>query len=115
MKILINFLVLFFILLLSYQIYLQIVGESIFEGLENEKSDCDLNDPQNIFNMARLNASDIIILKKRIDDLDYIQQEVNDLSANLVQANTKIDALQQGAAMLGQSVGGTEPITVTGT
>lgn len=113
MKLLINFLVLFFILLLCYQFFLQ---GSIIEGLDtNENSNnCDLTDPNNMFNAVRLNASDIVILKQRIAELENIQTEVTDLSSNMVIVKAQIAGLLEQTHQVATQIYGTEPLTVSG-
>lgn len=109
MKLFINFLILFFILLLCYQFFMH---ESIMEGLENT---CDLTDPNNMFNAVRLNASDIVILKQKISELENIQTEVNDLSLNMILMNQQIQGLVAQQQQAATQLFGDKPLTVSGT
>lgn len=113
MKLLINFLVLFFILLLCYQFFMQ---GSIVEGLDTNESsnNCDLTDPNNMFNAVRLNASDIVILKQRISELENIQTEVTDLSSNMVIVKEQIAGLIAQQQQAATQLVGNKPLTVTG-
>ena len=107
---LVKLLILFFIILLIYQIFLAYVGNTI-EGLENEYKPY----PPNALILAQQNAGNIEFLKKKMEDLTGLNKEVQDISGNVVtlqdQVNQMVTAQQQYAT---QMTGGTPP-TISGT
>jgi uncharacterized protein YoxC len=139
---LINILILFFILLISYQIFLAYYKSSIMEGMtDSEKTTTSINGfpsnltvnetPSNLtinqvyrqydkkiadntFLMAQQNAGNIEYLKQRIDSVQGMYKEVQDLSSNVQnlqdQVNGLVTAQQQYASQL---TGGSAP-NVTG-
>jgi len=110
MKLLIYSLILFFILLLIYQIYNAHFRKSwIIEGLENETtasttasgSDSgyqayDISN--NTLILAQQNAGNIQNLKQQIDQLLDMQKEVDDMSANVITMSQQIQGLAQQQA-----------------
>ena len=116
---LVNLLILFFIILIIYQIFLAYFGKSIVEGLTNdnkpdntEYQPYDSNDP---LILGKQNAGNIIVIKKELDGLIGLNQQVQDLSGNVTilqnQVNSLVEAQQQYAS---QVAGGTPP-DITGT
>lgn len=111
---LIKILILFFILLLSYQIFLAFIKNSVIEGLDNQYKPYDMNNPSNALILAQQNAGNISFLKQQVDSLLGLNKEVKDISGNVValqdQMNQLVAAQQQYA---NQMTGGTPP-TITG-
>jgi hypothetical protein len=111
---LINTLIIFFIILIGYQI---ILGNYILEGLENNQSyqQYDTNNPSNALILAQQNAGNIEYIKQRMDTVQGMSQQFQDLSGNVAslqeQVNGLVSAQQQYASQIS---GGTAP-TVTGT
>jgi len=107
---LINFLIIFFILLIIYQIFLAYFSDSIVEGLENQYEPYDTNNPANALILAQQNAGNISFLKSQIDELQGLDKEVTDISGNVIalqdQVNQLVSAQQQYA---NQMTGGTAP------
>jgi len=118
---LINCLILFFILLLIYQIFLAFSGYQCIEGLENSTDSpnqyqpYDTNNPSNTLILAQQNAGNISFLKQQMDSLLGLNKVVEDLSGNVVtlqdQVNQLVEAQQQYATQL---TGGEAP-EVSGT
>ena len=113
---LINVLIIFFILLIGYQI---ILANHVIEGLENESDykSYDTNNPANALILSQQNAGNIEYIKQRLDAVQGINQQVQDLSGNVsnlqVQLEQLIEANQQYTT---QMIGSTPPqITGTGT
>jgi len=110
---LVNILVLFFIVLISYQI---ILANYVIEGLENGQTyqQYDTNNPSNALILAQQNAGNIEYIKQRLDSVQGLAQEVQDISGNLVtlqdQVNGMLTTQQQYAT---QMTGGTPPV-ITG-
>ena len=106
---LINILIVFFIILICFQI---ILANHFVEGLENNKSykSYDTNNPENALILAQQNAGNIEYLKDRINDVQGMYKQVQDLSGNVVtlqeQVNGLVTAQQQYAT---QMTGGTPP------
>lgn len=115
MNILINILIIFFIVLISFQI---ILGNYIVEGLQNTKTyqPYDTDNPSNVLILAQKNAGNIEYIKERIDSLQDMNatQQIQDLSGNInllqEQMNELVIAQQQYASQL---TGGTVP-NITG-
>jgi hypothetical protein len=106
---LVNILIVFFIILICFQI---ILANHIVEGLENSNSyqSYDTNNPANALILAQQNAGNIEYLKGRIQDFEGIDKQVQDLSGNVVtlqeQVTGLVSAQQQYAT---QMTGGTAP------
>jgi len=112
---LINLLILFFILLLVYQIILACIGDSIIEGLENQQyKPYDTNNPNNALILGQQNAGNIAVLKQQLDQLNGLNNEVQDISGNVIALQEQVSQLvasQQSYA--NQMTGGTAP-NITG-
>jgi TolA-binding protein len=106
---LINLLIIFFILLIVYQIFLACAKNSIIEGLE-EYQPYNMNDPNNALILAQQNAGNISFLKQQLDEMNGLNKEVQDLSGNFValqdQVSQLVAAQQQYAT---QMTGGSAP------
>ena len=116
--ILVNILILFFIILIGYQI---ILANHVMEGLKNNinasssvnnssYNQYDTNNPNNALILAQQNAGNIDYLKQRFDSIQGVFQQVQDLSGNVAtlqdQVNGLVSAQQQYAT---QMTGGTAP------
>lgn len=108
---LVNILIVFFIILILYQILL---ASRIVEGLENQYQPYDTNNPNNALILAQQNAGNIDFLKQRLDTLTGINQQVQDLSGNVQSLQTQVTGLVQAQQdYANQMTGGTAP-EVTG-
>ena len=85
---LVKLLILFFIILLIYQIFLAYIGNTI-EGLENEYKPY----PPNALILAQQNAGNIEFLKKKMEDLTGLNKEVQDISGNVANLTKQVDDL----------------------
>lgn len=117
--ILVNILILFFIILIGYQI---ILANRIVEGLENNANATnantytpyDTNNPGNALILSQKNAGNIDYLKQRIDNVQDIFQEVQDLSANVSALQEQVNGIISAQADYAtQMTGGTTPV-ITG-
>jgi outer membrane murein-binding lipoprotein Lpp len=108
---LINLLIIFFFILLVYQIFLAYTNNTILEGITNPQyQPYNINDPNNALILAQQNAGNIAALKGQFDDLNGLNSEVQDISANVVQLQqqvTQLVAAQQNYAS--KMTGGTTP------
>jgi len=108
---LVNILIVFFIILILYQILLE---SCIVEGLENQYQPYDTNNPNNALILAQQNAGNITFLKQRLDTLTGINQQIQDLSGNVQSLQTQVNGLVQAQQdYANQMTGGTAP-EVTG-
>jgi hypothetical protein len=113
----VNILILFFLLLIAYQL---ILANHVKEGLKNNKTSdnkyqpYDMNNPANALILAQQNAGNIDYLKQRVDSVQGMYQQVQDLSGNVTvlqkQVNDLVTAQQQYAT---QMTGGVAP-NITG-
>jgi hypothetical protein len=114
---LVNLLIIFFIILIFYQIFLAYFENSLMEGYENNKDykPYDTNDPNNALILAQQNAGNIEVIKGQLDTMLGINQEVQDLSGNVVRLQQQMDDLVQAQNDYANDLtGGTEP-EITGT
>ena len=117
----VNILILFFLLLIAYQL---ILANHVKEGLKNNKTSdkkadnnyqpYDMNNPANALILAQQNAGNIDYLKQRLDSVQGMYQQVQDVSGNVTvlqkQVNDLVTAQQQYAT---QMTGGVAP-NITG-
>ena len=109
---LVNILIIFFIFLILYQI---ILASNIVEGLKNQYESYDTNNPNNALILAQQNAGNISYLKERIDNVQGVYQQVQDLSGNVQNLQTQMNGLLQAQQdYANQMTGGTAP-EITGT
>ena len=110
-KILVNFLTLFFLLLIVYQLIL-----ARCNGIEGfaEYKEYDTNNPNNALILAQQNAGNIALLKSRADQLENIYKEVRDISLNVVQLNSQMRELSMQQAKAANNLVGNSPPTITG-
>lgn len=102
MKFMIYFLIIFFIILIMYQIYQMHFYNNRVEGLANNTTGqyqsyntATSSDPTNVAILAQQNAGNIQVLEGQIGNFQGLQTEVNDISGNMVNISTQINALQQ--------------------
>jgi TolA-binding protein len=105
---LVNILIIFFIFLILYQIFL---ATKIIEGMDNSTyTPYDTNNPNNTLILAQQNAGNIEYLRKRIDLVQGMNQQVQDLSGNVQSLQTQVNGLVQAQKdYADQMTGGTAP------
>lgn len=126
---LVNILILFFIILICYQI---ILANNIIEGLDNKSSGTssgtssnkssatsyqsyDTNNPSNALILAQQNAGNIEFIKQQLESVQGIDKQVQDLSGNVETLQDQVNGLIQSQQdYANQMTGGTAP-EVTGT
>ena len=114
MLLLINILIVFFILILTYQIFLaHFYKLDGLEGLENYK-EYDTNDPNNVMILAQQNAGNIEVLRKSLEDISGLKQEVEDISGNVITLTTQVNDLLQAQQDYISQVTPAEPPEITG-
>ena len=112
---LISILIIFFLVLILYQIFLAIFGKSI-EGMEsaNTYANYDTNNSSNALILSQQNAGNISYLKERIDELMDLNGTVMDICGNIVQINQQIQGLVQQQADAAVQLAGDTPVAVDG-
>ena len=115
MLLLINILIIFFIFLISYQLFLG-NHEYKLEGFDNanDYKEYDTNNPNNTLILAQQNAGNISFLKKRIDEYGELSKQVVDLSNNLQTLQGQVDQLMQSQQDYADQLTGGTPPTITG-
>jgi len=112
---LINLLILFFSVLIFYQIFLAYLENNIIEGLDNQQYEpYDTNNPNNALILAQQNAGNISVLKEQLDELNGLNKEVQDISGNVIELQSQVSqmlAAQQNYST--QMTGGSAP-NITG-
>ena len=113
MSTLVNILIIFFIFLILYQILL---ANNIIEGLQNQYQPYDTNNPNNALILAQQNAGNISYLKERLDAVQGLDKEVQDISGNVATLQTQVSGmLTQQQQYATQMTGGTgQPPQITG-
>lgn len=122
---LINILIIFFIILLTYQVILAFsTTNTLIEGLENEGTTnsstqeykpYNLNDPNNSLILSQQNAGNIEVLRGRIDKFDGVKEQVDTMQQEIDSMQVQMDALVQQQADYAQEIAGSTPPDVTGT
>ena len=91
MLIIINFLIIIFILIITYQIFLAYFNNNVIEGLDGYKE----YDPSITMELAQQNAGNIEVLRSQISDNSGLKQIVQDLSANVDNLTQQINGLAE--------------------
>ena len=111
---LVNILIIFFFILISYQI---ILGNNIIEGLDNNTSyqSYNTNNPENALILAQQNAGNIEYLKGRINDVQGMYKQVQDLSGNVHALQEQVNGLVTAQQDYATQMTGGVPPDITGT
>jgi hypothetical protein len=115
----IKILIIFFLFLITYQIYTEFWNKpnfySIIEGLENGDQtykEYDQNDP---LILGKQNAGNIEVLRTRIDGIESMKKDVDDMKIQVSGLNDQMTQLvNQQAEQAQELVGSTSP-EITGT
>jgi len=105
---LVNILIVFFIFLILYQIFL---ATKMIEGMDNNQyKPYDTNNPNNALILAQQNAGNIEYLKERINLVQGLEQQIQDLSGNVQSLQTQVVGLLQSQQdYANQMTGGIAP------
>lgn len=98
---LINILILFFSLLLIYQIILANIN--LIETFDNYQN-IDTSNPNNVGILSQQNAANIDALKKQVEKLLPLNGKVQDLSKNVSNLSKQVDTLIKTQQEYAQSV-----------
>ena len=109
----INILILFFIILVGYQL---ILARHVIEGLENNDDfkPYDMNNPNNALILSQQNAGNINFLKKRMDTVLGFNQQVQDLSGNVATLQGQVNDLITAQKEYSTQMLGDTPPDITG-
>jgi hypothetical protein len=86
----VNILILFFIILILYQIFL---ANNMVEGMNNNYKPYDINNPNNALILAQKNAGNIEYIKSRLDSVQGLNTKFKDLSGNVKNLQKQVDDL----------------------
>ena len=111
---LVNILILFFTILVIYQIFLASFGNSIIEGLENDKKykPYDSNDA---LILGKQNAGNIIVLEKQVNEMTGLNEEVQDLSGNVANLQEQVNSLVSAQKDYASQIAPSTPPDISGT
>jgi hypothetical protein len=111
---LVNILIVFFILLIVHQI---ILANHIIEGLENDSDykSYDTNNPANALILSQQNAGNIEYIKQRLDTVQGMYQQVQDLSGNVQNLQGQMEQLIEANQQYTTQMVGSTPPEITGT
>jgi hypothetical protein len=109
----INILILFFIILVGYQL---ILASRVIEGLENNDDfkPYDMNNPNNALILSQQNAGNINFLKKRMDTVLSFNEQVQDLSGNVATLQGQVNDLITAQKEYSSQMLGDTPPDITG-
>ena len=105
-------------LLIIYQIFL--ANFTLIEGLESNSKESgefksyDTNNPDNAMILAQQNAGNIEVLKKQLDEMLGVNQQVQDLSAKVTNMQQQVDDLVQAQQDYANDLTGGEEPEITG-
>jgi hypothetical protein len=108
---LVNILIIFFLFLIIYQTFL---ANNLVEGLDNQYQQYDTNNPNNALILAQQNAGNIEYLKGRLNDVQGMSQQFQDLSGNVSSLQTQVDGLVQAQQDYANQMTGGSPPEITG-
>jgi hypothetical protein len=111
-----NLLIVFFTILIVYQIFLAYTKDSLFEGLTNgDYQPYDMNNPQNALILAQQNAGNISFLKEKLDDLLGLNKEVQDISGNVIALQEQVTQMMAAQQSYSSQMTGSTTPNITGT
>lgn len=102
MQILVNVLIVFFAILIIYQIFL--ANLKVKEGFDPTASSTsqpgqyqgyNTNDPNNAMILAQQNAGNIQVLKQQMDGLNNLNQEVQTITTNVASLQSQVTTIAQ--------------------
>lgn len=120
MVIVINLLILFFILLIGYQIYLNYFRTTFVEGMSDDSTvgqvyrQYDKKIADNTFILAQQNAGNIEYLKQRVNDVQDTADEVKQLSSDVDSLQQQVNGLVQANSQYTSQNLGTTPPDISG-
>jgi hypothetical protein len=107
---LVNILIFFFVILISYQLHL--ASLRVIEGLENEKTFQPYDEDPLI--LSKQNAGNIEYLRERMDNVQGLNQQVQDLSGNVQSLQDQVNGLLTAQQDYATQMAGSAPPEITG-
>lgn len=126
---LVNILIVFFIILIFYQLFLSNISETFYkiknnviEGMDTATTTSgsqqyqpyDTSNPNNVMILAQQNAGNIQVLKQQVDGVLGLNQEVQDMSGNLATLTTQVSNLMEAQQQYVQTNLPSSPPQITG-
>ena len=111
---LVNILILFFTILVIYQIFLAYSGYSIIEGLENDEK-YKPYDSDDALILGKQNAGNIIVLEKQMSELSGLNQQFMDLSGNVSDLQDQVNGLVSAQNEYASQMAPSTPPDISGT
>jgi hypothetical protein len=115
LKILIKILIIFFVLLIIYQLFLAYIKNTVTEGMDTQYQPYDTSNSSNVMILAQQNAGNIEVLKQQLDGLLELNKEVQDISGNLVNLQQQVYGLVQSQQSYAAQVTPSTPPDISGT
>ena len=129
---LIKVLIVFFTLLIFYQLILATLGrKKVIEGVGpqdiakmatggggievNATIQTDIDDPKQAMILAQKNAGNIELLKEQVNELVELKPRVKELSSNIDTLNDQVQVIGQTQATQATQLVGNQPLNITGT
>ena len=109
---LVKILIVFFALLLAYQLSLAFFD--LKEGFQTANLEYQNYDDSDPMILSQQNAGNIEYLKQQIDSLLALKKEVKDTSENVEQLNSQILTLTQQQQLAATQLVGSEPVKISG-
>jgi len=122
-KIFMKALIVFFLLLIGYLLFHEIKKYyysvschpySVVEGLENKDEKYKEYDPNDPMILSQQNAGNIAVLKKQMDELLALKEDVYDMSLNIVEMSGQINDFADSQKQTSDDTIGTEDPNITG-
>lgn len=113
-------LIVFFLLLIGYLLFHEIKRYYynsccfVVEGLENKDEKYKEYDPNDPMILSQQNAGNIAVLKKQMDELLALKEDVYDMSLNIVEMSGQINDFADSQKQTSDDTIGTEDPNITG-
>lgn len=112
---LVTILIIFFIILMFYQLSLHNINSNITEGMTNTSfQPYDTNNPNSALILAQQNAGNIQVLKDQMDKLINLDKQVQDISGNLITLTNQVNGMVGKQQSIVESKVPSSPPEITG-
>jgi len=117
---LINILIIFFIIIILYQLFLseskyKFNNNNIIEGLTSQGyQPYDLTNPGNVLILAQQNAGNIQVLKEQLDTVVGLEKKVKDMSSTVETLNLQVSGLMQQQKQTAEAALPSSPPMISG-
>lgn len=107
-------LIIFFILLLTYQTFLAHFKKTVVEG-NTSYQNYSQSGSNSAMILAQQNAGNISALKTQLDGLTNLKKTIHDISGNVASIQTQVNGLATAQQQSGEQLVGTKPPVISGT